>query len=142
MHDVHDVNHSTFSTSETFVVFADTSGNDLDEAWMLHDQPLQALEHCSSLLAMISWYHLDSGLCQHVITFINTALVSPDGPHKGFPKCLALRQLLVTALLDKGLMRVVTDLQELVQESLFQVWVVTDLQEVVSRVLHLDMACG
>ena len=70
---------------------------------------------------MMSWDHLDSDLCEHVITLINRALDSPDGPHKGSPKCLVLRQRLVTALLDRGLMRVITDLQELVQESLFQV---------------------
>ena len=70
---------------------------------------------------MMTWDHLDSDLCQHVITFINTALDSPDGPHKGHAKCLALRQRLVTALLDQGLMRGITDLQDLVQESLFQV---------------------
>ena len=69
----------------------------------------------------MSWDHLDSDLCQHVITLINRALDSPDGPHKGTPKCLVLRQRLVNALLDRGLMRVITDLQELVQESLFQV---------------------
>ena len=69
----------------------------------------------------MNWDHLDSDLCQHVITFINTALESPDGPHKGDAKCLALRQCLVTALLDHGLMRGINDLQEMVQESLFQV---------------------
>ena len=69
----------------------------------------------------MTWDHLDSDLCQHVITLINRALDSPDGPHKGFSKCLALRQRLVTALLHRGLMRVITDLQDLVQESLFQV---------------------
>ena len=84
-------------------------------------QVQQPLEFCTTLLAMMTWHHLDSGLCQHVITLINTALDSPDGPHKGLPNCLALRQLLVMALLDKGLMRVIMDLQELVQESLFNV---------------------
>ena len=79
------------------------------------------VEYCSTILAMMSWDHLDSDLCQHVITLINRALDSPDGPHKGTPKCLVLRQRLVNALLDRGLMRVITDLQELVQESLFQV---------------------
>ncbi len=79
------------------------------------------LEFCSILLAMMTWSHLDSDLCQHVITLINRALDAPDGPHKGFPSCLALRQRLVMALLDKGLMRVITDLQDLVQESLFHV---------------------
>lgn len=78
-------------------------------------------EYCSTILAMMSWDHLDSDLCQHVITLINRALDSPDGPHKGSPKCLVLRQRLVNALLDRGLMRVITDLQDLVQESLFQV---------------------
>ena len=82
-------------------------------------------EYCSSILAMMSWDHLDSDLCEHVITLINRALDSPDGPHKGSPKCLVLRQRLVTALLDRGLMRVITDLQELVQESLFQVQFIT-----------------
>ena len=69
----------------------------------------------------MTWNHLDSDLCQHVITLINTALDSPDGPHKGNAKCPALRQSLVVALLDKGLMRVISDLQDLVQESLFNV---------------------
>ena len=96
--------------------------NSLDNAAQTpHDQALKPLEHCSTLLAMMNWSHMDSDLCQHVITFINMALDSPEGPHKGFPECLALRHRLVVALLDKGLMRVIADLQELVQESLFQV---------------------
>ncbi|KAL0049978.1 hypothetical protein WJX82_001917 [Trebouxia sp. C0006] len=82
-------------------------------------QAVLPVEFCSILLAMMTWNHLDSDLCQHVITLINTALHSPDGPHKGNAKCLALRQRLVMALLDKGLMRVISDLQDLVQESLF-----------------------
>ena len=69
----------------------------------------------------MTWNHLDSDLCQHVITLINRALDSPDGPHKGDPRCCAPRQRLVVALLDKGLMKTITDLQELVQESLFNV---------------------
>lgn len=84
-------------------------------------QAPEVLEYCTTIVAMMTWDHLDSGLCQHVITLINRALDSPDGPHKGFSKCLALRQRLVAALLDRGLMRVITDLQDLVQESLFQV---------------------
>ena len=70
---------------------------------------------------MMTWNHLDSDLCQHVITLINRALDAPDGPHKGDPRCSAPRQRLVVALLDKGLMKTITDLQELVQESLFNV---------------------
>jgi hypothetical protein len=86
-----------------------------------HTQQALPVEFCSTLLAMMTWNHLDSDLCQHVITLINTALDSPDGPHKGNAKCPALRQRLVMALLDKGLMRVISDLQDLVQESLFNV---------------------
>ena len=70
---------------------------------------------------MMTWNHLESDLCQHVITLLNRALDSPEGPHKGACECLVLRQRLVAALLDQGLMRVITDLQDLVQESLFQV---------------------
>ncbi|DBB05487.1 TPA: hypothetical protein ACH3X1_012444 [Trebouxia sp. C0004] len=82
-------------------------------------QAVLPVEFCNTLLAMMTWNHLDSDLCQHVITLINTALDSPDGPHKGNVNCPALRQRLVMALLDKGLMRVISDLQDLVQESLF-----------------------
>ena len=49
------------------------------------------------------------------------ALDSPEGPHKGVPECLALRQGLVMALLDKGLMKVISDLQDLAQEPIFTV---------------------
>ena len=84
-------------------------------------QALLPVEFCSTLLAMMTWNHLDSDLCQHVITLINRALDSPDGPHKGDRRCCAPRQRLVVALLDKGLMKTITDLQELVQESLFNV---------------------
>ena len=64
---------------------------------------------------------LETDLCQHVVTLINRALDSPDGPHQGFAQCLALRHSLVTTLLDKGLMRVVSDLQDLGQEPIFTV---------------------
>lgn len=96
-------------------------------------------EYCSTILAMMSWDHLDSDLCQHVITLINRALDSPDGPHKGSPKCLVLRQRLVNALLDRGLMRVITDLEDLVQqESLFQVSHHFDPAQATSM---LDVSC-
>ena len=68
---------------------------------------------------------METDLCQHVITLINRALDSPDGPHQGFSQCLALRQSLVAALLDKGLMRVISDLQDLGQEPIFSVSSVT-----------------
>ena len=99
----------------------DTGCEQARHAQHAKQQALIPLHYCSALLSLMTWDHLDSDLCQHVITFINRALDSPDGPHKGFARCLALRQRLVTALLDKGLMRVITDLQDLVQESLFQV---------------------
>lgn len=102
------------------VLNADSSGGQDAEAQTPREQPLKPLEHCSTMLAMMTQYHLDSDLCQHIITFINTALDAQDGPHKGVPECLALRRRLVAALLDKGVMRVVGDLQEVVQESLFQ----------------------
>ena len=97
-------------------------------------QAMLPVEFCSTLLAMMTWNHLDSDLCQHVITLINTALDSPDGPHKGNGKCPALRQRLVMALLDKGLMRVISDLQDLVQESLFNVSLLA-----ISTAMHCHM---
>ena len=49
------------------------------------------------------------------------ALDSPEGPHKGIPECLALRHSLVLALLDKGLTKVISELQDLAQEPIFTV---------------------
>lgn len=78
-------------------------------------------QYCSTLLSMVTEDAMETDLCQHVITLINRALDSPDGPHQGFSRCLALRQSLVTALLDKGLMRVINDMQDLGQEPIFSV---------------------
>lgn len=89
-------------------------------------------EYCSTLLSMMTEDAMETDLCQHVITLINRALDSPDGPHQGFSQCLALRQSLVTALLDKGLMRVINDLQDLGQEPIFSV----------SRAAKHMCACG
>ena len=81
----------------------------------------EAPEYCSTLLSMMTEDALETDLCQHVVTLINRALDSPDGPHQGFAQCLALRHSLVTTLLDKGLMRVISDLQDLGQEPIFTV---------------------
>lgn len=76
---------------------------------------------CSILLSMMTEDSLETDLCQHVVTLLNRALDSPDGPHQGSPQCLPLRHSLVTVLLDKGLMRVISELQDLGQEPIFTV---------------------
>ncbi|BDA46913.1 probable formin-like protein 13 at C-terminar half [Coccomyxa sp. Obi] len=69
-------------------------------------------EHCSSLIALLKVDVAGSGadfeLCDHIISFINAALTSPEAQSD-----LPLRKRFTNALLDKGLLNVLADIYNL-----------------------------
>eukprot|EP00891_Asterochloris_glomerata_P002244 jgi/Astpho2/2244/fgenesh1_pg.00040_%23_71_t len=94
----------------------------------MSSQPAQAAskahlpDFCTQLLSLLTvnrYSGIDMDLCAHVVMFINQVLVAPEACHESDVRCLAVRRQFVNILLETGLLKVVTELQDTVEDNLF-----------------------
>lgn len=73
-------------------------------------------------------------------------LVAPEACHESDVRCLAVRRQFVNILLEKGLLKVVTELQDTVEDNLFGVsllvWLLGSAMPVIFAAMHHFTAAG